>query len=145
MRSDFHVVLSPPLLPRGFARHGQTPVCIVSGTHRIVPILGENRAFKYEKTLLGVQKRRRNSNVHVMLTTSSLSWNIWRHPQTPGCTVPGPRRIGPFSARMVRHPAAGVCSRLDMEKVHNLMVSCIQISGQIHCETIHEAGLRATS
>ena len=32
-------------------------VCIVSDTHRIDPILGENRAFKYEKTILGVQKR----------------------------------------------------------------------------------------
>ena len=144
MRSDFHVVLSPPLLPRGFARHGQTPVCIVSGTHRIVPILGENRAFKYEKILLGVQKRRRSSNLHVMMTALSLSWNISRHSQTPGCIVPGPR-IGPFSARIERHPAAGVSSRLDMEKVHNLTVSCIQISGQIHCETIHEAGLRAMS
>ena len=32
-------------------------VCIVSDTHRIDPILGENHAFKYEKTILGVQKR----------------------------------------------------------------------------------------
>ena len=145
MRSDFHVVLSPPLLPRGFARHVQTPVCIVSGTHRIEPILGENRAFKYEKTLLGCKNDEGARICTSYLTSLSLSWNISRHSQTPGCIVPGPRRIGPFSARIVRHPAAGVSSRLDMEKVHNLTVSCIQISGQIHCETIHEAGLRATS
>ena len=30
---------------------------IVSGTHRIEPILGEDRAFNYEKTILGVEKR----------------------------------------------------------------------------------------